>query len=104
MVVIKPGQQAVVQNGGVTVNPSPDLDQVMAWKNGYFSFDGLSLQQAMIQLERWYDIDVVYEGHVDNIELVGNMTRDIPLDGLMVILQKLGVHYTLEGRKLTIKP
>lgn len=104
MVVIKPGQQAVVQNGSVTVNPSPDLDQVMAWKNGYFSFDGLSLQQAMIQLERWYDIDVVYEGHVDNIELVGNMTRDIPLDGLMVILQKLGVHYTLEGRKLTIKP
>ena len=102
-VIIKPGQQAVAQNGNVTVNRSPNLDQVMAWKNGYFSFDGLTLKQAMTQLERWYDIDVLYKGHVEDIELVGRMTRDIPLNGVMEILEKLGIHYQLEGRTLTIK-
>lgn len=102
-VIIKPGQQAIAGNHAVIVNPSPNLNLVMAWKNGYFGFDGLTLKQAMTQLERWYDIDVVYEGQVEDIELVGTMTRDIPLNGLMVILQKLGVHYQLEGRTLILK-
>ncbi|MBO9620787.1 MAG: FecR domain-containing protein [Niabella sp.] len=102
-VVIKPGQQAVANNGSVKVNASPNLDQVMAWKNGYFSFDGLTLKQAMTQLERWYDIDVVYEEGVADEGLMGKMTRGITLNELMDVLQKLGVHYQLEGRKLIIK-
>lgn len=102
-VVIKPGQQAITGNGSVKVNKSPDLDQVMAWKNGYFSFDGLTLKQAMTQLERWYDIDVVYEGDVADEGLMGKMTRGITLNELMDVLQKIGVHYQLEGRKLIIK-
>lgn len=102
-VIIKPGQQAVTESGNVKVNKSPNLEQVMAWKNGYFSFDGLTLKQAMTQLERWYDIDVVYESGVEDVQLEGEMTRGITLNGLMIVLQKLGVHYQLEGRKLIIK-
>lgn len=101
--VIKPGQQSIVGNGNLSLNNTPNIEQVMAWKNGYFSFDGLTLKQAMAQLERWYDIDVVYEGNVEDIELVGKMTRGITLNGLMIVLKQLGVNYQLEGRKLIIK-
>lgn len=102
-VVLQPGEQARVTDK-ITVIRHADTEKVMAWKNGFFNFDGLTLQQIMRQLERWYDIDVTYEGPVPDIELSGEMTRGVTLNGLLKNLKELGVHYKLEGRKLTVLP
>ena len=81
-----------------------DIDKVMAWKNGVFDFNDVSFQDAMAQLERWYDIEVVYENGVPtNVELNGKMTKDITLNDLVGILEKIGVKCRLEGRKLLIQ-
>ncbi len=58
----------------------------------------------MKQLERWYDIEVVYKKGVKDIELEGKMTRDVSLRGLLRILENLGVQAQLEDRKLTLLP
>jgi len=80
-----------------------DIDKVMAWKNGVFDFNDISFPDAMAQLERWYDIEVVYEkGIPADIELNGKMTKDITLNELVTILEKIGVKCRLEGRKLLI--
>lgn len=103
--MLKPGQQAsgAAGSGGIKVMAA-DINKVMAWRANLFNFDGMFLKEAMRQLERWYDIDVVYENGVQDIELMGKMTRGITLNGLMIVLQQLGVHYKLEGRKLIIEP
>ena len=114
-VVLKPGQQARVLAGmidgtgvgvmdgtEIKVISNPDIEKVMAWKNGMFSFENARLDEVMRQLERWYDIEVVYEKGVPDIELMGKMTRDVSLKGLMVFLERLGVHCRLEGRKLIV--
>lgn len=81
-----------------------DIDKVMAWKNGVFDFNDISFQDAMAQLERWYDIEVVYEkGIPTNVELNGKMTKDITLNDLVGILEKIGLKCRLEGRKLLIQ-
>lgn len=81
-----------------------DIDKVMAWKNGVFDFNDVSFQDAMAQLERWYDIEVVYENGIPtNVELNGKMTKDITLNDLVGILEKIGVKCRLEGRKLLIQ-
>jgi ferric-dicitrate binding protein FerR (iron transport regulator) len=103
-VVIKPGEQARV-NGhaqAISVVEGADLEKVLAWKNGMFNFNGTDLAEAMRQLERWYDIEVTYENETPSLRLVGKMTRGVTLNGLMVVLEELGVRYRLEGRKLTI--
>lgn len=102
-VVIKPGEQARVQNG-IRVEKEVDLEQVMAWKNGLFNFNGSKLEDVMRQIERWYEIEVVYEKGIPNIPVGGEMSKDIPLKGLMIVLEKLDVHYRMEGRKLIILP
>lgn len=89
---------------GVTVLNNTDMDKVMAWKNGVFDFNNIAFADAMHQLERWYDIQVVYEkGIPADIELSGKMTKDIPLNDLVTILEKIGVRCRLEGRKLLIQ-
>ncbi|MGE7776478.1 FecR domain-containing protein [Chitinophaga sp. NPDC101104] len=103
--VIVPGQQLeMTHNEGVTVINNADINKAMAWKNGLFNFEGATLEEVMKQLERWYDIEVVYENGVPDIRFDGKMTKDIPLAGLLVMLEKSKVRFRLEGRKLVVLP
>ena len=101
--IIKPGQQARVTDV-VRVTTNADLDQVMAWQRGYFNFDGASLKEVIQQLERWYDIEVVYEKEIPDISFGGEMTRNMTLNGVLIALEKSGMRYRLEGRKLIVLP
>lgn len=114
-VIIKPGEQARVTGTVLSTNQSiskkikvvndVDMDKVMAWKNGIFDFQDATLQEVMKQLERWYDIDVVYEGKAPSIEFVGKMSRDLSLLNVLDGLEISGVHFRLEQpRKLVIMP
>lgn len=104
-VILKPGQQALLNNRPeIIVRKAVDLDQIMAWKNGLFNFEGLSFEEAMNQLERWYNIQVVYEKNVPDIRFGGKLQRSLSLNDLLDILEKTGVKFKLEeGRKLLVK-
>jgi transmembrane sensor len=80
------------------------LKRIMAWKDGVFDFNNASLQEVMRQLERWYDIEVVYEKGVPNIEFVGAMGRDLSLSDVLKGLKLSEVNFRLEGRKLIVMP
>ncbi|QEC45164.1 FecR family protein [Pseudobacter ginsenosidimutans] len=101
--ILTPGKQARIKAGKIEVL-STDTDKVMAWKNGWFNFEGVTLQEIMRQLERWYDIGVVYPNGVPDIDLHGEMTRDVTLQGLLRGLKELGLQYKLEGKQLIILP
>lgn len=105
-VVIKPGEQAQIEEGeeNIHVVKGTDVDKVIAWKNGLFNFEGATLKEVMRELERWYDIEVVYEKDIPEIEAMGKISRGISLNNLLAGFKELGVHYRLEGRKLIIMP
>lgn len=110
---LKPGQQAQAfstadtrySSGEETIKVlEADIDKTMAWKNGLFFFDGAGLYEVMHQIGRWYDIEIVIEKGVRNSEFVGKLTRDVTLDQLLEGFKEFGIHYRLEGRKLTVLP
>lgn len=103
--IIKPGQQAIVDRQApaiITVVDHVNIEQIMAWKNGLFNFDGARLEDVLKQLERWYDIEVLYNKPLPDVELAGEMTRGVTLNDLLIVLEKLNIHTKLEGRKLII--
>lgn len=107
-IILRPGDQAALTMHGdivekMQVRPA-DIGKVMAWKNGVFDFEDARIDEVMRQLKRWYDIEVKYESGVPDIEFVGKMTRDIPLSGLLIALEKSNVHFRLEGRTLIVMP
>lgn len=103
-VILQPGQQAQIENASIKIIKNANTDKAIAWKNGLFYFDGASLAEIMRQLERWYDIEVVYEKGIPDIEFEGEMTKDVSLDGLLVMLGKTEIHFRIEGRKLIVLP
>ncbi|SFW25491.1 FecR family protein [Chitinophaga sancti] len=95
--LLRPGQTAQLTTTLTIVNA--DVEKITAWKNGIFNFEGESLRGIMRQLERWYDIEVVYAPNVPDIVFGGKMSRDVSLAGLLRGLEATGVHFRLEGER-----
>jgi transmembrane sensor len=57
--ILVPGQQAVsnAATKGFIVQQA-NVQEVMAWKNGFFMFKNVSIANVMRQASRWYDVDV----------------------------------------------
>jgi transmembrane sensor len=62
--ILVPGEQAQVSDAVMKVTNEVDLEDVMAWKNGYFKFNE-GLESIMRKIARWYDVEIVYAGNVD---------------------------------------
>lgn len=103
--LLKPGQQAIIANQGerkISVRKA-ETDKVMAWRSGLFDFDGEALPEVMKQLARWYDIDVVYESGIPNIEFMGKMSKNLKLNEVLEILEKTKVKFRLtDGNRLIV--
>ncbi|RYE27330.1 MAG: FecR family protein, partial [Sphingobacteriaceae bacterium] len=55
---IYPGQQTFISAENELKVKSVSTDDVVAWKNGYFSFEMDGISSAMKKIARWYNVDV----------------------------------------------
>lgn len=103
-VVIRPGEQALSAGNDITVKAlnSAEIERIVAWKNGVFNFEGLSLKEAMLQLERWYDVRIQFKGSADRQMFGGEMNRNVHLSDMLEVLKKMEVKYEWDGKTLTI--
>lgn len=101
-VLIKPGEQSILQNG-FTVN-EVNVQDVIAWKNGFFFYRHANIKEVMRQIARWYNVDVVYEGVNPEQTYTGKIDRNLPLSEVLKILEQTKVHFRIEGMKLIILP
>jgi transmembrane sensor len=103
--LVKPGQQALVNKGGeINLINKVDVDAVVAWKNGYFSFEKADLQTIMRQVARWYDVQVSFEGRVPTVQFSGEIGRGLTLTQFLSILDETRIRYRIEGKSLVIFP
>ncbi|WPU94346.1 FecR domain-containing protein [Mucilaginibacter sabulilitoris] len=101
--VIKPGQQAVIDiQGQQKINSDIDVDEELAWKNGLFIFKDAGIKGIMQQASRWYDVDVVYEGKIPEIQFTGQMSRKVDFYGFTNILKYAGLNFNIKGKTVTI--
>jgi transmembrane sensor len=104
-VTMQPGQQAIFQNDNLSLNKNVNLDEVMAWKTGYFQSDNVTVESVMRQLARWYDVDIVYEKHITKrVSLLG-VPRTITMVNILKIMEATGnVKFKIDGRTVTVMP
>jgi hypothetical protein len=102
---LKPGQQATLgQQQMFNIRPVNTEDAV-AWKNGYFVFNNENIQSIMKKISRWYDVEVVYEGKVDERDFGGTASRFGSVTEVLKLLELTGtVHFKMEGRRITVMP
>ncbi|MEP6749538.1 MAG: FecR domain-containing protein [Bacteroidota bacterium] len=104
-VALQPGQQAqLTRDADVKVVNDVDMEEVVAWKNGYFSFNRADLQSVMRQIARWYDVEISYEGKIPERLFGGKIDRNSNASEVLKILEESKVHFSIEDKKITVKP
>jgi ferric-dicitrate binding protein FerR (iron transport regulator) len=103
-VILKVGQQAGVTGQTVDVIRDADTEQAVAWKNGYFQFNEADLKTVMREIERWYDVQVVYEGKIPEKHFGGKIPRDANASQVLETLEDSKVHFRIEGKKIIVMP
>ncbi|QNK64772.1 FecR domain-containing protein [Pedobacter sp. PAMC26386] len=101
--ILKPGEQAQLNNG-VFHKSEVDIEDEIAWKNGFFNFKDASIETVMRQLSRWYDVDVKYEGKIPAREFTGEIPRNINATQLQEILNFKHIHFRISGRTIIVTP
>jgi len=99
----KPGQQTKGDHAGMLkLVEAVDVEEVMAWKEGRFQFNGSSVEQIMDQISRWYNLDVVYKDKI-NETFVADIRRDVPVSKLLALLEMTKqIRFVIEGNKITV--
>lgn len=103
--VLSPGEQLVfnVESGGVIVE-RVDVGQAVAWKDGMFVFDGLTLDQIMTKLARWYNVTVFFRNAgADELVFKGNLPRYADFHAVLEVLEKSSdVRFDVNGHVVTV--
>jgi len=101
--LLKPGEQArVSRTDKISIMSNEDIEEVMAWKNGRFYFDGADIKTIMRQVEKWYNVDIAYEATIP-YSFVAKISRNVNVSDLFKILELTDlVHFRIEGNKITV--
>jgi transmembrane sensor len=101
---LSPGQQSQLKNGTISVKKDVNVNAVIAWKNCHFNFDNADVSEVMRQLERWYDIQVVFPENRTSDHFSGTIPRSASFDQVLRILQNNRIHFDLQERRLVLLP
>lgn len=111
-VLLQPGQQASYQlpnsktqqylTSDIRVQ-KVDTDPVIAWTRNTFVFSNTSLDAAMRQIERWYDVNIIIKGDIANEAIMANLSRDIPISRVMHKLSLTGhLKFRIDGNTIIV--
>lgn len=96
------GEQAVLGSKSTQINTRVNTDEVIAWKNGLFDFEGIDIASVMKQVARWYDVDVRYQTST-SAHFVGIISRSVNISGVLHLLEMTGaVHFKITGNTITV--
>jgi ferric-dicitrate binding protein FerR (iron transport regulator) len=111
------GSQALLAPGGQSQIASPiaagksinviqnvNTEEAVAWKNGFFQFENADVQTIMRQFARWYNVDVVFDGKVNERLFSGEIHRNLTLLQALELLNYANVHFNIDGKKIIVSP
>ncbi|WP_353138775.1 FecR domain-containing protein [Pseudopedobacter sp.] len=102
--ILTPGQEAVAYNGksGFTTQDA-DIEQTMAWRNGYFLFRDESIESLMRRISRWYNVEIAYEDNLEGKTFGGKFSKNSTLSELLKSLELTGtVKFKMHERRVTV--
>lgn len=102
-VILKPNQQVVLENKHAIVREVIATDYT-AWTKNLFVFNNSSLYAIMKQLERWYDVEIVFPSTFKDNYLYAEIPRDRMLSEILDNLARSETFtFEIKGRRVVVK-
>ena len=110
--LLRPNQQALtLENQKDIAISNVDTEEALAWKSGYFMFNNMDIKTVMTMISRWYNIDVEYQGSIENEVFIGTVSRFDNIEKLLSTIELTGkVHFKIinqpnkKSKKVLVTP
>ena len=100
--LLSAGQQVLTINDSLGSARTIDPAETVAWKNGEFYYKDAKLQTMMPAFVNWYDVKFEYIPPVTDLKFNLRMPRSSSLSDVLDSLKKQGLHFTKQGKTITI--
>jgi transmembrane sensor len=101
-ITLLPGQQSVLSDNQLSKSRA-NVEEAVAWKNGYFRFNDEKIGSIMRKLARWYNITVQYDGDVPTGGMNGKVSRSKNISKILQALEATKtVRFVVEGRRVVV--
>lgn len=102
-VKLVPGEQLVASGNGLSKR-RVNVEDVIAWKNGFFNFEGKQIPEIMDELARWYDFEVRYVGAIPKDKVDATISRKKRVDEVLDLLEMTGLaKFSKSGNTIVVK-
>src|SRR5690606_36506270 len=99
LILLKPGEQSV-NTADMISKRKVSVDEVLAWKNGFFHFENASLEAVLNQLSLWYDVEVDIK-KIPHRRFNGILPRHVKLSQIFIAIEKTsGLKFKVEERRI----
>lgn len=104
-VKLDPGITAVSKESRVSTSRG-NLGQVLAWRSNRFVFKDAALPELINEMQRWYDVRIELSSKEGQATFTGELSRDEPVEKLLVMLEKTGIisKFEITGRTIKVQP
>lgn len=101
--LVKPGQQIVVSLDKHSMRAKEvNTELAVAWKERLFYFENAKYDEIMREIERWYDVDVIYKGKIPDERFEGAIQKDLKLNQILKMLESKDVHFKIAGKEVIV--
>jgi hypothetical protein len=102
--ILRRGEQSQLNAAGkLKVVYDANMDEILAWKNGMFSFENGDVSTIMKALSRWYGLNVVYKTGTVKEKIHLEAARNTSLTNVLKVMELTsGLRFVIEGRNVTV--
>jgi ferric-dicitrate binding protein FerR (iron transport regulator) len=103
--LLMPGGEVALSRQGQLQHGHATLGNVTAWNKGYFGFENASLPEIMAEIQRWYDVEVVYKDSLTDQRItIIKWPRSESLYTLLSTIEEVSrmVHIELKDKKVFV--
>lgn len=95
-VLLKPREQASLGSSHTFKIAKNNIESAVAWKSGFFHFQGAKIDQVMRELSRWYNVEIEVESKSRELEFWGEIYRNASITDALEILSYFNLNYKIE--------
>ncbi len=105
-VVMKPGERLILsRTTGKSLINQVNPEEYTSWKGGKIYFNNETLQNLILQLERWYEVKFTFaHEHLKSYRFSGVINKDKTLNYTLRIIQEINkVQFEMKDEQILIK-
>lgn len=103
-VKLRPGEQSINTGNDLKIT-KVNTEYVIAWKDGYFRFNDKTLEMAMKEIARWYNVNVIFKNvALKNEPLAGTISKYSSIAQVLKKMELTGAFkFTIRAREIIIE-